>query len=66
MGRHVLILNERDLDHPRAGGAEIHLFETFGRLAAAGDRVTLLAAGLQVPEGRRGRERWSTRGGPCP
>jgi glycosyltransferase involved in cell wall biosynthesis len=47
MGRHILILNERDLDHPRAGGAEIHLFEVFGRLAAAGDRVTMLCAGFR-------------------
>jgi len=51
MGRHILILNERDLDHPRAGGAEIHLFEVFGRLAAAGDRVTMLCAGF--PGGER-------------
>ena len=46
MSRHVLVLNERDLDNPRAGGAEIHLFEIFGRLAAAGDRVTMLCAGF--------------------
>jgi glycosyltransferase involved in cell wall biosynthesis len=46
MGRHVLVLNERDLENPRAGGAEIHLFEIFGRLAAAGDRVTMLCAGF--------------------
>ena len=46
MPRHVLVLNERDLDNPRAGGAEIHLFEIFGRLAAAGDRVTMLCAGF--------------------
>ena len=46
MARHVLVLNERDLDNPRAGGAEIHLFEIFGRLAAAGDRVTMLCAGF--------------------
>jgi glycosyltransferase involved in cell wall biosynthesis len=44
--RHVLVLNERDLDNPRAGGAEIHLFEIFGRLAAGGDRVTMLCAGF--------------------
>ena len=50
MSRHVLILNERDLENPRAGGAEIHLFEIFGRLAAGGDRVTMLCAG--VPGGR--------------
>ena len=54
MGRHVLILNERDLDNPRAGGAEIHLFEIFGRLAAAGDRVTMLCSGFPggAPEAR--------------
>jgi glycosyltransferase involved in cell wall biosynthesis len=46
MPRHVLVLNERDLENPRAGGAEIHLFEIFGRLAAAGDRVTMLCAGF--------------------
>jgi glycosyltransferase involved in cell wall biosynthesis len=46
MARHILILNERDLDHPRAGGAEIHLFEIFGRLVQAGDRVTMLCAGF--------------------
>src|SRR5215831_18705960 len=46
MSRHVVILNERDLEHPRAGGAEIHLFEIFGRLAAAGDRVTMICAGF--------------------
>lgn len=46
MPRHVLVLNERDLDNPRAGGAEIHLFEIFGRLATAGDRVTMLCAGF--------------------
>jgi glycosyltransferase involved in cell wall biosynthesis len=54
MGRHVLILNERDLDNPRGGGAEIHLFEIFGRLAAAGDRVTMLCSGFPggAPETR--------------
>jgi len=54
MGRHILILNERDLDNPRAGGAEIHLFEIFGRLAAAGDRVTMLCAGFRggAPDAR--------------
>jgi len=37
----ILVLNERDLDHPRAGGAEIHVGEVFGRLAARGYHVTL-------------------------
>lgn len=43
MSRHVLVLNERDLLHPRAGGAEVHCFEICRRLVARGDRVTLFA-----------------------
>jgi len=43
-GRHIVVLNERDPRHPQAGGVEVHLAEIFGRLAAAGDRVTLLAS----------------------
>jgi glycosyltransferase involved in cell wall biosynthesis len=43
LGR-LLILNERDPRNPRAGGAEIHVFEIFGRLARRGHRVTALAA----------------------
>lgn len=38
------MLNERDLDNPRAGGAEIHVFEIFRRLAERGHAVRLLAA----------------------
>jgi glycosyltransferase involved in cell wall biosynthesis len=41
--RHVLVLNERDIRHPRAGGAEVHCFEVCRRLVARGDRVTLFA-----------------------
>ncbi len=44
MPRRILILNERDLENPLAGGAEVHLFETFGRLARRGHHVTLLCA----------------------
>jgi glycosyltransferase involved in cell wall biosynthesis len=44
MPRRILVLNERDLDNPRAGGAEVHVFEIFGRLAARGHEVRLLAA----------------------
>ncbi len=40
----LFVLNERDLDNPRAGGAEVHLFEVFGRLAARGFPVTLICA----------------------
>jgi glycosyltransferase involved in cell wall biosynthesis len=35
----VLILNERDPRHPKAGGAEIHVSEVFSRLAARGFAV---------------------------
>ncbi len=46
MSRRLLVLNERDPRHPQAGGAEVHLREIFGRLAADGDVVTLLASGF--------------------
>ena len=42
----VLILNERDPRHPKAGGAEIHVSEIFGRLARRGYEVTQLSAGF--------------------
>jgi len=38
-------VNWRDRAHPEAGGAEIHLHEIFGRLAARGHEVHLLASG---------------------
>lgn len=37
----VLILNERDLEHPNAGGAEVHVSEIFERLAARGFDITM-------------------------
>jgi glycosyltransferase involved in cell wall biosynthesis len=46
VSRRILVLNERDLRHQQAGGAEVHCFEIFSRLAAGGDDVTLLAAGF--------------------
>jgi len=42
----VLILNERDPRHPKAGGAETHVSEIFGRLARRGYEVTQLSAGF--------------------
>jgi glycosyltransferase involved in cell wall biosynthesis len=39
----VLILNERDPEHPKAGGAEVHVAEIFRRLAARGFEVTQVA-----------------------
>ncbi|HYC55146.1 MAG TPA: glycosyltransferase family 4 protein, partial [Candidatus Binatia bacterium] len=44
MSRRILVLNERDLRNPLAGGAEVHLFEVFGRLARGGHEVTVLVA----------------------
>jgi glycosyltransferase involved in cell wall biosynthesis len=42
----VLILNERDPHHPKAGGAEIHVSEIFGRLARRGYAVSHYASGF--------------------
>ncbi|GJM43514.1 MAG: glycosyl transferase family 1 [Gemmatimonadota bacterium] len=43
--RDILLVNWNDRTNPFAGGAEIHLHELFGRLAARGHRVTLLCSG---------------------
>jgi glycosyltransferase involved in cell wall biosynthesis len=40
----VLLVNWQDRANPQAGGAEIHIHEVFGRLAAGGADVTLLAS----------------------
>lgn len=50
----ILVINWQDWTHPRAGGAEIHLREVFGRIGAAGHRVDLLCAGFP---GARDEER---------
>jgi glycosyltransferase involved in cell wall biosynthesis len=41
--RRLLLLNERDPRHPRAGGAEIHVYEILRRLALRGHAVSHLA-----------------------
>jgi glycosyltransferase involved in cell wall biosynthesis len=41
----VLVLNWQDRLNPRAGGAETHLHEIFGRLVRRGHQVTLLVSG---------------------
>ncbi len=41
----LLVVNWQDRENPQAGGAEIHLHEIFGRLAAQGNHVTLLCGG---------------------
>ncbi|QJY49041.1 glycosyltransferase family 4 protein [Pseudonocardia broussonetiae] len=47
-GRHILVLNWRDVRHPQAGGAELYMHRIATRWVAAGARVTWLAA---QPEG---------------
>lgn len=42
MGRPLLILNERDLSHPWAGGAELHIVEMAKRFVQRGYEPTLL------------------------
>jgi glycosyltransferase involved in cell wall biosynthesis len=41
----VLVVNWQDRTNPQAGGAEVHLHEIFGRLAARGHAVSLLVSG---------------------
>ncbi len=41
----LLLVNWQDLENPQSGGAEIHLHEIFGRLAARGHEVALLCGG---------------------
>jgi glycosyltransferase involved in cell wall biosynthesis len=41
----ILLVNWQDRLNPQAGGAEIHLFEIFSRLAARGHRVRLVCSG---------------------
>ncbi|MDE2848342.1 MAG: glycosyltransferase family 4 protein [Gemmatimonadota bacterium] len=40
----ILVINWRDIRNPEAGGAEVHLHETFSRIAAWGHEVTLLCS----------------------
>lgn len=42
----ILLVNWQDLHNPQAGGAEIHLFEIFSRLARRGHRVRLICSGF--------------------
>lgn len=41
----LLLVNWQDRKNPRAGGAEVHVHEIFGRLAARGHTVTMLVSG---------------------
>ena len=42
---HILVFNWQDRTHPQGGGAEVHLHEIFGRIAAQGHKVTLVCCG---------------------
>ena len=48
----ILVVNWQDRVNPQAGGAEIHLHEIFGRLAARGHRVRLVCSGWPGAEPR--------------
>ena len=48
----LLVINWQDIENPQAGGAEIHLHEIFGRLAARGHSVTLLCSGWSEGQSR--------------
>lgn len=48
----VLVLNWLDRENPTAGGAELHLHETFGRIARMGHQVVVLASGWPGAEAR--------------
>lgn len=43
----ILLVNWQDRENPHAGGAEIHLFEIFARLARKGHRVRLVCSGWE-------------------
>ncbi len=43
----IVVLNERDPEHPRAGGAEIHVERLFSRLVDRGHDVRWLASGFR-------------------
>ena len=46
----ILAVNWLDIENPQAGGAEVHFFELFGRLARRGHRVRLLCSGWEGAE----------------
>lgn len=40
----ILVVNWRDIRHPEAGGAEVHIQEIFSRIVRAGHEVTLFSS----------------------
>ena len=43
----ILVVNWQDRENPQGGGAEVHLHETFGRLARRGHEVVALVSGFE-------------------
>lgn len=43
----ILAVNWLDRENPQAGGAEIHLFEIFGRLAGRGHEIVMVTSGWE-------------------
>lgn len=43
----ILVVNWQDWDNPNAGGAEVHLYEVFSRLARRGHKIALLCSRAQ-------------------
>ncbi|HTO74351.1 MAG TPA: glycosyltransferase family 4 protein [Gemmatimonadales bacterium] len=48
----ILLVNWQDRENPMAGGAEIHLFEIFRRVAARGHRIRMVCSGWPGGAGR--------------
>lgn len=46
----ILAVNWLDRENPQAGGAELHFFEIFRRLAARGHTITLITSGFKGAE----------------
>ena len=51
----ILVLNWLDPENPQAGGAELHLRETFSRIAERGNTVDLLCSGWEGASSREMR-----------
>lgn len=46
----VLVINWQDIRNPMSGGAEVHLFEIFSRIASWGHQVHLMCSGFDGAE----------------
>ncbi len=47
----ILVINYRDIKHPQAGGAEVHLHRIFGKIASWGHEVVLVTTAFKdAPE----------------